>query len=242
MNIIVPTRNNHCGLSSLLGSILAQGCHHDKPDLYLMDGSDEPVITSPHLARLLTRFNLHYRHFLSPNVNVQRIHGITDFAASNGGSLPFLLVDDDHILVTNPQAAFGCYGNSKAKALFGICVDVLNDKGYPDYAYVSPDVRHHSFSGSYAIQAVECKELQEFSANPGLLITSADAALTPLTRLNVLHGECPAVVDDAWAKGLADPPMLHTALQAIHVGNNNKWWKGNAIKHKAVKLALEAQK
>lgn len=236
---IVPTRNNHCGLSSLLGSILAHTTVIEKPTLFLMDGSNEPVLANNHLARLLTRFNLHYQHFLEPQVNRQRIAGISDFYCKYGGSDPFVLVDDDHVLVANPEKAVSDFAADRiANAYFGICVDILNDKGYPDYAWLAAgNATTHAFPAAHCLKSYPIKDKPEAAANPGFLVTTADKSLDLLRALHDQFQNAPAVADDAWACSLATPPLMHTALQAMHVGNNNNWWKNQSIKHTAVRLA-----
>jgi hypothetical protein len=57
--------------------------------------------------------------------------------------------------------------------------------------------------------------------------------------MHTLYNNVPAVADDAWAVTLADPPLLHTALRAIHIGNSNGWWSKQGIKHTAVAAAVK---
>lgn len=251
ISLVVPTRNNPQALATLLGSVLAS-CHSAsgnsmwKPSLFLMDGSDSPVITHSHLARLLTRFDLTYMHFLRPNVNMQRLHGIRRHQDRYKDE-PFILIDDDHVLVADPiPALVDMRHDTDANAYFGVCVDILNDKGYPDYSFHSSKVKHHSFIEPHhtptGIGCVPCQELIEFSANPGFLVSKPSKCLEKLAQF---HGEFtahPAIADDAWAKALANPPILHTALQAMHVGNNNGWWGYFNIKHAAVQMAVEKVK
>lgn len=246
MNILVPTRNNPSALAGLLSSILSATAARVRegwmPSLYLMDGSNDPAITDPHVSRLLTRFHLFYQHFLEPQVNVQRLAGLR-IIAEKASHDEVLLIDDDHILLTDPSLVFDdLRATPTIQAFFGVCPDIINDKGYRDFALATNEGGHHSFArGKQDPKPKLCRELSEFSANPGFMITRAAFALGALAGLHASFSGCPAVADDAWAKMLADPPYLHTGLQALHVGNKNRWWNQWGIKHTAVTLAVKEQ-
>lgn len=252
MHILIPTRNNPVALAGLLSSLLTltrsdmtalDGC---KLRLTLVDGSNDPAISDPHLSRLLTRFNLNYMHFLDPHVNKQRIAGLRAIAAlDHFQDDTVLVVDDDHILLTDPRPVAEAFAREKdANAYFGICPDIINDKGYPDFALVTPDGGHHSLGRRWVNEepmAWVSSDLGHYSANPGFLMTRARLALPMLEKMHAAFRDTPAVADDGWAKLLCGTrPMLHNGLQALHVGNKNRWWNQWGIKHTAVSLAVRS--
>lgn len=238
MQFLIPTRNNPVALAGLLSSILharfdATAFFEDKDTLILMDGSNEPVITDPHLSRLLPMFHLQYRHFISPHVNAQRLEGLRQCSAEEG---PVLILDDDLVMLRDPTPAFALCSRDKC-VLFGTVVDALNDRRYPDYERVSGSPSIHAFyndPGKHLCARVHAK--------PGcMMFPDASAAYARLSNLHLQHPKCPAVADDAWAQMMSGPtPWIHSALMFLHVGNRAQWWSQGSIKHTAVEAVLKA--
>lgn len=238
MQILIPTRNNPVALAGLLSSIMharfnATMFFENMDTLILMDGSNEPVITDPHLSRLLPLFHLRYRHFISPNVNEQRLEGLRHCNASEG---PVLILDDDLVMLRDPTAALDLCSKEKC-VLFGTVVDALNDRRYPDYQRVSGSPSIHGFytrPGKHPCSSIHAK--------PGcMMFPDASKAYARLSNLHAQLPQAPAVADDAWAQMMCgDAPLIHSALMFLHVGNRAQWWNQGNIKHVAVKAAVKA--
>ncbi len=235
MQFLVPTRNNQEALAGLLSSILCArftetAFLEQKDTLVLMDGSNDPVITSPHLARLLPSFDLRYKHFLEPHVNVQRLEGLSMCASDD----PVLILDDDLIMLKDPAPAVEHYLQT-GEALYGTVVDALNDRRYPDYKRTTQGVSIHSFysgSGVYPCDIAHAK--------PGCMLCNHARAFEVLQTLHQSYPSDPAVADDAWAQILAGrKPQIHSSLMFLHIGNKAQWWNQGGIKHAAVASAVK---
>jgi hypothetical protein len=235
MQVLIPTRNNHAGLSGCLSSLLSvrfQGTGEGrvKDHLILIDSSDSPVICDKHLSRLLTEFCLVYIH-TEPHVNRQRLRGLAECSMKQ----PVLVLDDDIVLLDTPEAVFKeCIHTGDT--FFGVLADGFNDKHYPDYSRYSKTPSIHSFSGPCNVP-FPC--LPEHSS-PGFMVTMPERAAEVLGALNAAYETQPAIADDAWARVLAGKnPTVHPRLKGLHVGNSSNWWAGNRYKHAAVKAAVD---
>lgn len=234
MIFLVPTRNNHQGLAGLLSSIIAVTSYRslaNKDTLIISDGSDSPVVSDPHVSRLLTHFNLRYAHTTTPHVNEQRLTGLSLVP----GDSKVCLVDDDHILLTDPVRAL-TWALSASGTLFGVAVDTLNDKGYRDYAVYGSEPGIHNFCHSWAAPTATFAAAH---ANPGFMLCEAGPARKILAVLHQRYPDDPSIADDAWAQLLCGhTPTVHESMQAIHVGNTKRWWNQQGHKHAAVAAAV----
>lgn len=245
---LIPTRNNPSGLSGLLSSLLSQTFRStkagtEKLHIILEDGSDIPVITNPHVNRLLTCFQVTYTHHHEPHVNKQRLHGLRSLQEDTW----VCLIDDDHILIDDPTRAFPRNGISPHRAFFGQCVDIMNDKDYQDYRYAAD---HSDTLHVFDISTPTLTSAEAFDprfANPGFMLTTPRDSVSVLEKLHSMYPTQPAIADDTWAYLLATLSGDTTAywdpcLRAMHVGNSNGWWGKQSHKHEAVAAAVKAYK
>lgn len=230
----VCTRNNPQGLATLLGSIISathrRSPWHSEPycvgNLVISDSSDSPILSDKHLSRLLPAFNLTYLRS-QPGLVSQRLQILRAV-----GSGPVYFIDDDHVLVQDPNDAFEAANKtSTLTALFGASTDLHNDRGYPDYRLWSNDpTTTHSLHLDPSAESVVAPDLEEYSANAGnMLIVSVERVIRLYSVAAAQLSKHPSnlesgSMDDRLARMIATTSHLHHSLDALHIGNSNNWW------------------
>ena len=243
LHILIPTRNNPKALGSLLASFLSQGLQRQHIVIHIADASDKPIIMDQHVSRLLPAFRFAYRHNIIPDVNRQRLQVLAELPEGD----PVLSIDDDLVITEGyKDALYTCVPLLNARpCIFGVTVDLTNERGYPDYRHLSKEVSTHAFSCStpHLPQLEECAEAESFSATVGHMLCHAGSFYKVLSHVyKKLAGKPAAVIDDCAATVLA---RLHGGcvgmnLRAWHLGNDNSWWSPWETKRHAVdKLAAE---
>jgi hypothetical protein len=240
LHFLIPTRDNALALTSLLATIYPYTSNRRRRvHIHLSDGSKRPVIAEPQVSRMLAAFVLHYQHTLEPDPNTQRLDALRDMSENQA----IICVDDD--LMLDPLADYEDAVSSflaldDVDAVFGITVDLHNDKGYPDFnRHAGGD--HHSFDTTQGDMFKSMPKLAQGFASPGHMLTTAGRFQEALSRTYTeLNGKPPEVVDDAAAVLLAlRNPLVCTAMVAEHVGNQNHWWSGGGQKQFAVMKLVE---
>jgi hypothetical protein len=240
LHFLIPTRDNALALTSLLATIYPYTDNRkQRVHLHISDGSKRPVIAEPQVSRMLAAFCLHYQHTIEPDPNTQRLDALRDI----DGAQAIICVDDDLMLdpmADYEQAVESFIAQDEADAVFGITVDLHNDKGYCDFnRHAGGD--HHSFDTAHGEIFKSMPKLAKGFASPGHMLTTAGHFQEALTRTyTALNGKPPEVVDDAAAVLLAlRKPLVCTAMVAEHVGNQNHWWNGGGQKQFAVMKLVE---
>lgn len=237
VTIGICTRNNPAALAGLLSSLTTllfpwQARPKDPCPcrLLIVDGSDLPVLAQPHLARLLSTFDVRYRHTLFPGLVAQRIAMLR---LADTDDTPVLMLDDDHIYLTDPTPAFVSYDHERIP-LFGASIDRLNDRGFPDYRFWSSDPHDDHGVGPHAVEPAPNPSVAQHTANAGHVLTCRGQALPLYEKVQEVVLPVPRIsgaADDAVALALAGGVgMRHPSLTALHLGNSNLWWKGDPCK------------
>jgi len=242
LQILIPTRNNPEGLCATLGALACSAEHARirRIRLHLADASNRPVIFNQQVSRLLVFYDLHYKHFIPEfDVNTQRLGMLKDMSG------PVLLLDDDIIVMSSYVGWWETVINRKAKLpVFGVTVDLANERGYPDYCanYRTENLEdNHGFSlldGSLPATGDACVssgQVSLFSASIGHGIFDAEELFSTLEHTRALT--CyPEVADDAAATILAREHggRICRGMGGYHLGNPNNNWRQYVDKHSLV--------
>ena len=233
LNIIIPTKNNYVALSGLLSSLVSgMPVTTDKKEVHIVivdaTPAHAPSGIQPQLERLCKFLNVTYLTFNQDkgDVNSQRLRGLEEFDDSE---VVFCL-DDDLVLVDS-YFEEACYIGRHliTGTMFGVTVDMLNDRGYEDYCIEGAQDNSHAFtsmSASGGAYLCDSASVRSHTATVGHMIAPVRKFRNVLewTKANSNH---PAIADDAAATILARTtggPLLHNGLKAWHVGNYNNNW------------------
>lgn len=244
IHVLTPTRDNPQALSTLLGAFLSQGTPAPLT-FHVCDTSKRPVIFDRHLCRVFAGLQIQYSHHAEPmDVNAQRLHMLSSLQPED----VILMLDDDLLPLSGyteylEKAASHIQG--KADVIFGVTVDLTNERGYPDYEVSSNRPSLHTFP-SYAkspknpVEYIEaCPEAEDFSATVGHMLTRAGIFKAALERAIRLLGSAyrPEIADDASATFLAREYGGKRCpwMRCWHLGNdNNNWGNPWGLKRRVV--------
>lgn len=240
MFVVTTTHNNSHAVVGLITSLLM---HYGPKELHLVlvDSSDTPINTEPHLARVLAALgSVIFIHTHQACPVYQRREGLKRVPSMHTA----ILIDADCVLL---EAATDVRCSVDAGCVrMGLKLDLFNDMNYPDF--VPHDSKYDPDSEAHHVLSQHNPHLEKFGpmvrmkaveqADPGFMYGDPGAMLSVFARAEKYSKE-PSIIDDAAARILVEEgAKIDPVFVALHVGNSNRW-PGTKHKQEAVKAVVE---